>query len=82
MAPKKKAASGSAAAEEAEQMEASLNNFIKFYRRNCIELETPQIKEIKDLLEKFVSEGEVVTKVITNFLLLSNSLTNLIVTNL
>ena len=44
MAPKKKAAAGSAAAEDAEAQEAATNNFMKFYRRNLTELETPMVK--------------------------------------
>ena len=59
MPPKKSAP----AAANGEPEDHSTDHFYKFYRANCKVLEIPVHARIKEMYEKFVEDGEMITKV-------------------
>ena len=72
MPPKKQAAAAAGGEED-----HSTDYFMKYYRQHCKSLEIPVNPRMKEMYEKYVEEGEAITKVsywLFNFFICENLL--------
>lgn len=65
MGAKKKKGGGGKKGKDGDEEDMTVENFMKFYRRKCGELQCDVSKIIKEKYEEYVEEGEPITKVIT-----------------
>ena len=66
MGGKKKAAAKKKGGKDGDEEDLSVDNFMKFYRKKCAELQCDVSKIIKEKFEEYLEEGEPITKVLVS----------------
>ena len=71
MGGKKKGGGKKKSAKEGEEEDLSVENFMRFYRKKCSELQCDVSKIIREKFEEFLEEGDPIAKVRTSLLIYS-----------
>ncbi len=63
MGGKKKKGGGGKKGKDGDEEDVSVDNFMKFYKRKCAELQCDVSKILKEKYEEYLEEGDPITKV-------------------
>lgn len=59
----KKKGGGKAKKKDGEEEDVSVDNFVKFYKRKCNELQCDVSKRIRELYDEYLEEGDPIKKI-------------------